>query len=65
MKSSYEERIPLMRALFLEHEDNVETYGIEDQYYLGDDILVSPLLSGSRVRKLYFPEGKWVDIWTG
>lgn len=41
---SYQERIPLLRPMFLEHDDNQEVYGIEDQYYLGDDVLVSPLL---------------------
>ena len=54
-----------MRALFLEHEEDVQTYTISDQYYLGNDILVSPLLTEEKVRKLYIPEGKWVDIWTG
>ncbi len=33
---------PLMRAMFLEHNDEA-IYDITDQYYFGDDILVAPV----------------------
>ncbi len=35
---------------------------VVDQFMLGDDILVAPILEkGARTRKIHFPEGNWVD----
>ena len=52
-----------MRPMFLEVEDE-RVYKIADQYYLGDEILVSPLLKEKNSRKYYLPKGKWVNIFT-
>ncbi len=36
--------------------------GVVDQFMLGDDILVAPILEkGARTRRIHFPEGDWVD----
>ncbi|MCX7848326.1 MAG: alpha-xylosidase, partial [bacterium] len=52
--------LPMMRHLVLEfpHEPNVET--IDDQYLLGSDLLVAPvLIEGARSRYVYVPSGTW------
>jgi alpha-glucosidase (family GH31 glycosyl hydrolase) len=37
-----------------------------DQYLWGRDMLVAPVLEkGARERKLYLPQGRWLDFWTG
>ena len=57
---------PLMRALFFEVEDDPRIWDFPEQYYLGGDMLVAPVLEpGARSRPVYLPEGEWVDAWTG
>lgn len=57
---------PLMRALVLDYQDDVNTYNITDQYLLGSSIMVCPVTQkGAATRVVYLPEGRWVDYWTG
>ena len=42
--------------------DNPKTYTISDQYMLGNDILVAPVVViGQRERTVYLPPGTWID----
>ena len=55
-----------MRAMMLDSSDLIEAWSIEDQYRLGTDILVAPLLrSGRNQRRVWLPPGGWVDWFTG
>ena len=37
---------------------------IEDEYMLGRDLLVAPIIEeGARGRTVYLPNGKWFDFW--
>lgn len=36
-----------------------------DQYLLGDDLLVAPMLTGQKTRKVRLPKGNWYDFGTG
>ncbi len=58
---------PLMRPLWFEYPDDQRTYLIEDEYLVGRDLLVAPVVvEATTKRKVYFPAGdKWVDWWTG
>lgn len=38
---------------------------IKDQYMMGDCILVAPLFTGEKRRKVLLPAGKWYDFYTG
>lgn len=59
------EGIPPMRALVSDYTNDPETYIIDDEYLLCDDLLVAPLVAGEHKRNVYLPEGEWVDYFTG
>ena len=58
---------PVMRPLWFEYPNDQRTYTIEDEYLVGRDLLVAPVVRESaRKRGVYFPAGDdWVDWWTG
>ncbi|MDT8414181.1 MAG: glycoside hydrolase family 31 protein [Flavobacteriaceae bacterium] len=59
--------LPLMRPLFYEEPDNIETYNIADTYLWGQAFLVSPVLQkAQKVKEIYFPKGSvWFDFYKG
>jgi len=64
-KDASDTGIPVMRPLFLEYPDDEETRQIYDQFLVGKDVLVAPILTPStNHRAVYLPEGNWVDHWT-
>jgi alpha-glucosidase (family GH31 glycosyl hydrolase) len=55
---------PLMRALLLDYPDDPIAWRIADQYLLGRDLLVAPIVEeGATTRRLYLPPGTWHDLW--
>jgi alpha-glucosidase (family GH31 glycosyl hydrolase) len=57
---------PMVRPLFWHAPDDAETYAIDDQFTLGDSLLVAPVLTpGARARSVYLPRGVWRDYWNG
>lgn len=54
------EGMPVIRAMSLV-DGGEET----DQYLLGDDLLVAPMLVGEKTRKVRLPQGDWYDYDTG
>lgn len=51
---------PLNRPLFLHYQDDPVTFTIDDQFMLGSEIMIAPILvSGEFKRKVYFPAGRW------
>ncbi|WP_151477957.1 alpha-amylase family protein [Streptomyces albicerus] len=61
------EGTPLMRPLFVDFPQDEASWGIEDQFLFGPDILVAPVTEpGARGREVYVPAGRtWTDAWTG
>ena len=60
-----ESGLPLMRPLVMEFENDANTYELNDEFMLGSEILVSPVVKQGQVKKLvYLPEGKWYDYYT-
>lgn len=54
--------LPLMKALLLNYPDDPVVWNIDDQFLLGDDILVAPVFEKrSEARWVYLPEGKWLN----
>ncbi|PPJ40370.1 TIM-barrel domain-containing protein, partial [Pseudoxanthomonas sp. KAs_5_3] len=41
------------------------TKEIKDQYMAGEYLLVAPLFTGQKTRKVVLPKGNWYDFYTG
>lgn len=61
-----QEGIPPFRALILDYPDDKNLLKIDDEYLIGDRMLVAPLFAGEAERKITLPKGAaWRDFWTG
>ncbi|WP_088041104.1 TIM-barrel domain-containing protein [Bacillus sp. EAC] len=57
--------MPIMRPLVLEYANDSRTYDLNDEYLIGENLLVAPIVSRSvRSRSVYLPEGNWINYWT-
>lgn len=57
---------PMMRPLVYEWPADNMAIHCQDEYLLGDDLLVAPLLEENAVsRRVYLPEGTWFDFFDG
>lgn len=64
--------VPLMRPMWLEYPEEEEACNRELQYFFGDNLLASPIVHRSEEdtpwighKETWFPEGVWVDYFTG
>jgi alpha-glucosidase len=58
--------LPALRPLLLEFPTDPATYGLDDEFMFGRDLLVAPVLwPEAAERSVYLPSGTWVDFWTG
>ncbi len=56
--------MPIVRALGLTWPDDPTAVGTADEYTIGADLLVAPVLTeGAAARSVYFPAGHWIDVW--
>jgi hypothetical protein len=57
---------PLVRPLFWHAPGDPAALTIDDQFLLGERLLVAPVLRpGQRARDVYLPAGRWRDWWSG
>lgn len=56
---------PLARPLDFDYPDDPYARAADDQFMLGPDLLVAPILQPGGQRNVYLPPGDWVDCWTG
>jgi alpha-glucosidase len=55
---------PIMRPLFWAFPDDPVGYTVSDQFMVGDQLLVAPVVQpGARERLVYLPAGRWYDPW--
>ena len=54
--------IPVCRPLIWDYQDDPETWSVEDEYTIGEYILVAPIITEESEREVYFPEGTWFDF---
>ncbi|PHQ38378.1 alpha-xylosidase [Halorubrum persicum] len=59
------EGLPVMRPLVLEHQGDPAARAIDTQHYVGEELMIAPVLSDDGRREIYLPDGEWVDYWTG
>ena len=64
-KVSCETGLPLMRALALYDSKDENCLDIDDEYMLGDGLLVAPVLDMGEKRDVYLPSGSWKELFTG
>ena len=58
--------VPALRPLFMEFPEDTETYAVDDQFLLGRDLLVAPVVrEGATERELYLPAGDWYELGSG
>ena len=58
--------LPAIRHLAMHFGQDSGSWEIEDQFLLGDRLLVAPVIErGARGRIVYFPPGDWIDYWNG
>jgi len=62
-RKAYDIGLPITRGLFMEYPNDPEAAKIDNQFIFGEEILVAPVLKkGERVKKLYLPDGEWIDF---
>jgi len=65
-KRSADTGVPLMRAMSLEFPTDSGAATLDQQYMLGDQLLVAPITTqGATSKSVYIPAGEWYDLWNG
>jgi len=56
---------PMVRSLHLYSQHNSESYFREEEFMLGDHLLICPVSKqGITQRQMYLPRGEWYNYWT-
>lgn len=54
---------PILRPLVYAYQDDAATYNLDDEFLVGDELLVAPVLDpGALGRYVYLPKGLWYDF---
>ena len=57
---------PILRPLLFEYPEDETTYTADDEFLLGDALLVAPITRpGIEHRHVYLPEGTWFHYYSG
>ena len=56
------EGIPPFRPLLMDFSGDVKIQNITNQYMMGDNLMVAPLLDDTGKRTVYFPKGTWYNL---
>ncbi|HET7756326.1 MAG TPA: TIM-barrel domain-containing protein [Steroidobacteraceae bacterium] len=62
---AHTESLPLMRPLYLAYPELDEAYRHSHEYFLGEALLVAPVLDASGERTVWLPPGEWLEFFTG
>ncbi|MFZ5841724.1 MAG: glycoside hydrolase family 31 protein [Pseudomonadota bacterium] len=58
--------VPALRPLLLEYPADPNVWARDDEYLLGADLLVAPVLSeAAQTREVYLPAGQWFELSSG
>ncbi len=58
--------MPIVRHLMLEFPDDPRSSEISDQFMLGPELLIAPVVSeGATAKSIYLPPGTWYHVWSG
>jgi len=58
--------LPVVKSLCLDYpfDDKVYDRSYQYQFLFGNDVMVAPVTSQEKTRKIYLPEGAWYNIYT-
>jgi alpha-glucosidase len=66
LEEAHRTGVPIFRPLLLNYQNDANTLDLDDEFMVGGDLLVAPILKpGATSRLVYLPEGTWFDYWTG
>lgn len=62
---SHKEGLPIFRAMIMEYEKDMNLLNMREQFMLGENMLVAPVLyEGERSKTVYLPKGSWFNYFT-
>jgi alpha-glucosidase len=65
LEEAHRTGMPLFRPLVLNYQDDPNTYNLDDQFMIGNDLLIAPITKPDVTQRLvYLPKGVWYDYWT-
>ena len=65
LEDAHRTGVPLFRPLMLNYQDDENTYNLDDEFMIGDGLLVAPIVKADvTARLVYLPKGTWYDYWT-
>jgi alpha-glucosidase len=65
LEGAHRTGVPLFRPLVLDYQDDPNTYNLDDEFMIGADLLVAPIVRPDVTSRLvYLPKGLWYDYWT-
>lgn len=65
LEEAHRTGVPLFRPVMLNYQDDPNTYNLDDEFMIGNDLLVAPVVKPDVSRRLvYLPKGTWYDYWT-
>lgn len=55
---------PMLKPLFVYSQEDHKAYSKEEEFILGDHILLSPITrEGAQGKEVYLPKGRWYSFW--
>ena len=54
---------PICKPLVWNYQDDRDCWRIDDQFTVGNFLLVAPIVNHEKGRQVYLPEGRWIDFW--
>lgn len=54
---------PVCRPLVWDYQDDIDCWRVDDEFMVGNQFLVAPIINPENNRKVYLPEGHWIDFW--
>lgn len=60
----HQQGTPPFRALVVDYPSDKQVWKIDNQYMVGEELMVAPVVAGESSRTIYLPQGEWVDFWT-
>ena len=66
LEEAHRTGMPVFRPLVLNYQNDANTFDLDDEFMVGRDLLVAPILKPELTSRLvYLPEGTWINYWNG